>query len=81
MGLLACTDEDRKLIFEHEKILKRWEQFLALLMKTYKKFVGNKGKETSEGDENILPPPAYIEIENIITNLKLKKAPGTDNIP
>jgi hypothetical protein len=50
-------------------------------MKTDKKFEGNKGKEISEADETILPLPTYIEIDNIITNLKLKKAPGTDNIP
>jgi hypothetical protein len=50
-------------------------------MTTDKKFEGNKGKKISEADENILPPPTYIEIDNIITNLKPKKAPGTDNSP
>jgi hypothetical protein len=50
-------------------------------MKTDKKFEGNKGNEISEADENILPPTTYIDIDNIITNLKVKKAPGTDNIP
>jgi hypothetical protein len=39
-------------------------------MKTDKNFKGNKGKEILEVDENILPPPTYIEIDNIITNLK-----------
>jgi hypothetical protein len=48
---------------------------------TNKKSEGNKGKEILELDENILPSPTYIEIDNVITNLKLKKAPGTDNIP
>jgi hypothetical protein len=48
--------EDGKLIFEQQRILERWEQFFSTLMKTDKKFEGNKGKEISEVDENILPP-------------------------
>jgi hypothetical protein len=50
-------------------------------MMTGKKFEGNKGEEILEEDENILPPPTYIEIDNVITNLELKKAPGTENTP
>jgi hypothetical protein len=46
-----------KLIFEQERILERWEQFFSTLMKTDKKSECNKGKEISEVDENILPPP------------------------
>jgi hypothetical protein len=38
-------------------------------------------KETSEIDGNIFPPPTYLEVDNIKTKLKLRKAPGTDNIP
>jgi hypothetical protein len=30
IGVLACRDEDGKIIFEQERILERWEQFLAL---------------------------------------------------
>jgi hypothetical protein len=33
-------------------------------MKTGRKFECNEGKEISEVDENILPPPTYIEIDN-----------------
>jgi hypothetical protein len=36
-------------------------------MNTDKKPEGNRGKEISEVDENILSPPTYIEIGNIIT--------------
>jgi hypothetical protein len=34
-----------KLIFEQERSLERWEQFFSILMKTGKKFEGNKGKK------------------------------------
>jgi hypothetical protein len=44
IGVLACRDEDGKLISEQKKILERWEQFFSTLMKTDKKFEGNKGK-------------------------------------
>jgi hypothetical protein len=74
-------DEYGKLISEQERILDIWEQYFRTLMKTGKKFEGNKGKEILQVDENILPPPTYIEYNNIIINLKLKEAPGTDNIP
>jgi hypothetical protein len=56
IDVLACRDEDGKLIFEQERILERWEQFFSTLMRTDKKFEGNKGKEISEIGENILPP-------------------------
>jgi hypothetical protein len=69
-----------KVISEQERILERWEQYFRTLLKADKKFEGNKGKEILEVDENTLPPSTYIETDNIITNLKLKKSPGTDNI-
>jgi hypothetical protein len=60
IGILACKVEDGKLISEQQKrILERWEQYFRTLMKMDKKFEGNKVKETSEVDENILPSPTY----------------------
>jgi hypothetical protein len=46
IGVLACRDEDGKLIFEQEGILESWEQFFRTLMKTDKKFECNKGLPT-----------------------------------
>jgi hypothetical protein len=52
IGVLACRDEDRKLIFEQERILERWKNFFRTLMKTDKKSEGNKEKETLEVVQN-----------------------------
>jgi hypothetical protein len=68
IGVLACKDEDGKLISEQKRILERWKQYFRTLMKTGKKFEGNKGKETSEVNESILPPPTYLQTDNIITS-------------
>ena len=66
---------------DKQKIIDRWKQYFADLMKSDNN-IDNQVQEvhTIENDTEI-DPPTYKEISDIISKLRRNKAAGTDSIP
>jgi L-rhamnose mutarotase len=78
--IFACKDENGILKMDKQEIMDRWKQYFADLMKTDN--IDNQVQEVHTIENNTeLDPPTYKEVSGIISKLKRKKAPGTDNIP
>jgi hypothetical protein len=78
---LFCKDKNGNTLSEHGDILRRWGQYFCDLQTINTRSEELISENIISSDAEEVPPPTYYEVNQVIEELKIHKAAGSDNIP